>query len=542
LSIDLHSAANETYSSNSLIIKFKINSVLLEEARFYTPKDYTGRLSIHDAGLRNSLELKSFMNEHQISEIYAANPEADLNQLPGGIERIFILTLFGPGKVEVLINKLSKHSAVEYAELDYLGTGGGRISSAIVPNDPSFNNQWGLRNTGQTIGGIAGTPGGDINAINAWDITTGVSNIRIAVLDSGVPLGHPEFAGRLIQGYDFANNDDNPTDDHGHGTNVTSIIGAKGNNNSLMAGVNWNSMIIPIKILDQNNSGQYSWWVSGITFAVNNGAKVLNMSVGGGSYSQSLADAVTFAASNNRIVIVCMMNNNNNQVYYPAGFSNVIAIGATNNRNRRAVPFCWGGGSSFGPHIDFCAPGEMILGLIHNNMNSTNYWCGTSQATPNTAGVVSLMVSIDSSLTYNEIYDALKTSARDQVGPANEDTPGFDNYFGWGLINARGALDLVIGITPISTEVPDGYKLQQNYPNPFNPVTKIRFGIPAGSKAALLEIYDVIGRKVATLVNEQLTAGTYEVNFDASAYSSGVYYYKLVSGDFSEVKKMVLVK
>jgi streptogramin lyase len=100
----------------------------------------------------------------------------------------------------------------------------------------------------------------------------------------------------------------------------------------------------------------------------------------------------------------------------------------------------------------------------------------------------------------------------------------------------------ISGITMINHSVPDDFSLSQNYPNPFNPVTKIRFHIPAGKEFAIIKIYDAAGKEVSTLVNEQLSAGIYEVNFDASAYSSGVYYYKLVSGVFSKVKKMVLVK
>jgi hypothetical protein len=309
-----------------------------------------------------------------------------------------------------------------------------------------------------------------------------------------------------------------------------------------MAGVNWNCRIIPVKILDANNSGFYSWFVSGITYAVDNGAKVLNMSVGGSSYSQPLADAVTYAFNNGRIVVACMMNNNNNITYYPAGLSNVISIGAINNRMQRAVPFCWGGGSSYGPHIDFAAPGEMILGLVYNNQNTTSYWCGTSQATPMVTGIISLLIGANSSLTFTQVYDALKNSARDQVGPANEDTPGFDNYFGWGLVDSRGALNQVIGIEPISTIVPDKFGLKQNYPNPFNPVTKIQFDITKSGESSKLRVFNSVGQQITVLVNEVLTAGTYEVEFNAANYASGIYYYKLESGKFSDMKKMVIVK
>lgn len=540
---------SEEYNSNTLIIKFKPGTALLTEARTFTPKNHSESLDISSGLLNSNSELKLFMQQCSILRIKAAKPDADLTPLAAGMERIFIIEINTTAvTIENARNYMLQSLQVEYAEFDHIGYGGGYFAgynsmqqSSLIPNDPSFGNQWGLRNTGQTINGVTGTPGGDINAVNGWDITTG-TNVIVSILDSGMPLSHPEFSGRYLQGYDYANNDNNPTDDQGHGTNVGSIAGAKGNNGSLMAGVNWNCRIIPVKILNSSNSGFYSWFVSGITYAVDNGARVLNMSVGGQSYSQALADAVTYAFNNGRIVVACMMNNNNNVTYYPAGLSNVIAIGAINNRMFRAVPFCWGGGSSYGPHIDFAAPGEMILGLVYNNPNSTSYWCGTSQATPMAAGVISLLLSVNPALTYNDIYNALKNSARDQIGPANEDTPGFDNYFGWGLIDSRGALNQVIGIEPISTIVPENFGLKQNYPNPFNPVTKIRFDIAKGGENAKLTVYNSAGQQIAVLVNETVKAGTYEVEFNAGMYSSGVYFYKLESGKFIEMKKMVLVK
>jgi hypothetical protein len=527
----------EEYSNKTLIIKFKQGTELLRQARIYTPKNISESLIAGSINMNRSSELNLFMNQCNIYSIKAVKPDAELTPLAGGMERIFIVEINNAVRtIEKTREYISQNTQIEYAEFDYIGYAGGNFAGYNSTKSKSV-----IPNTGQTINGFTGTPGGDINAVNAWDVSTG-TNVIVSILDSGMPLSHPEFAGRLLQGYDYANNDNNPTDDQGHGSNVGSIVGAKGNNGSLMAGVNWNCRIIPVKILDANNSGFYSWFVSGITYAVDNGAKVLNMSVGGSSYSQPLADAVTYAFNNGRIVVACMMNNNNNITYYPAGLSNVISIGAINNRMQRAVPFCWGGGSSYGPHIDFAAPGEMILGLVYNNQNTTSYWCGTSQATPMVTGIISLLIGANSSLTFTQVYDALKNSARDQVGPANEDTPGFDNYFGWGLVDSRGALNQVIGIEPISTIVPDKFGLKQNYPNPFNPVTKIQFDITKSGESSKLRVFNSVGQQITVLVNEVLTAGTYEVEFNAANYASGIYYYKLESGKFSDMKKMVIVK
>ena len=527
------------YSQSTCIVKFKSNSLLYNQIRGTINATDGRRINLETLSLASS-ELLSFGLKYFIKNITAAKPNADETELPAGMQRIFFFELSSKQDMESYIAQLKNEPFIEYAEYDYIGYGNGKPEeTSVIPNDPQFGNQWGLRNTGQVINSITGIAGNDINIAGAWDITTGSANIKIGVLDSGMPLAASEFTGRLTPGYDFANNDNNPTDDQGHGSNVGSIIGAKGNNGSVMAGVNWNSKIIPVKILDANNSGLYSWWVSGITYAVDSGAKVLNMSVGGSGFSQALQDAVTYATSRGTIVVVCMMNNNNAVPYYPAAFDNVIAIGAINNRGKRAVPFCWGGGSSYGSHIDFCAPGEMILGLNYQNTNAVTYWCGTSQATPMVTGIVSLMLSKNPNLSYSSIYNILKASAIDTLGNRNA---GWNQYYGWGRIDAAFALAQVIpAVNTISTEVPAEFYLSQNYPNPFNPSTKISFGVSVSSDVKM-NVYDLTGKEVAELVNERVQPGKYEVTFDASALASGTYFVKINAGSYTESKKITLLK
>lgn len=548
----LQAQDNNSYSSDRLIIKFKTDSPMFNNlvAEIKKSEDENGLLSILD--VREDLSIKNFFTEYKIEIIQAINPSVTTESLPGGINRIFILHLNKKEKVEEIKVQLEENSEIEYVEFDYIGYGGGKKAlmdienNFMVPNDPNFSTQWGLRNTGQSFSGSVGIPGIDIRAVDAFDLTTGSDKIKVAVLDTGIPLNHPEFTGRLLQGYDYANNDNNPTDDQGHGTNVSSIIGAKGNNSSLMAGLNWNCKIIPVKVIDQNNFGYYSWWVSGITYAVNNGAKVLNMSVGGNSYSSALYDAATYAYSNGRIIVACMMNENSNVTYYPAGFNNVISIGAINNKGNRAVPFCWGGGSSYGPHIDFCAPGDWILGLDYANQNNVNYWCGTSQATPMVTGTISLMLSLDSNLTFQQIYNILKNTARDRIGPANEDSLGFDSYFGWGLIDLKAALNQLTGIESDANDLPVDFDLFQNYPNPFNPSTKIKFTIPSDIddlSSSSLRVYDLLGNEVAVLFDQYKSPGSYEIVFSPKPdLASGIYFYELRTGGKTETKKMVLMR
>lgn len=526
------SNASAQADGSSCIVKLRSNSPIYKELR--SKINASGSRTINLEILSSlSQPLHLFTTKYNIKNVTAAKPFADETELPGGIQRIFFLETS-----TLNIEQLKNESFIEYAEPNFIGYAGGQSETSVVPNDPQYVNQWGLKNTGQTINGVTGIAGNDINIEQAWDYTTGSPTLRVAVLDSGMPLGASEFTGRLLQGYDFANNDNDPTDDQGHGSNVGSVIGAKGNNGSVMAGINWNSKIIPVKILDANNSGLYSWWISGITYAVDSGAKVLNMSVGGSSFSQGLQDAVTYANSHGAIVVVCMMNNNNAVPYYPAAFDNVIAIGAINNRGKRAVPFCWGGGSSYGSHIDFCAPGEMILGINYQNTSGATYWCGTSQATPMVTGVVSLMLSRNPNLTYTQIFNILKATAKDTLGNING---GWNQYYGWGRIDAGNALSQVIGIKTISSEVPENFYLKQNYPNPFNPSTKITFGVSIASNVKL-SVYDLTGKEVAELVNEKIQPGKYEVDFNASNLPSGTYFMRLNAGNYTESKKITLIK
>jgi hypothetical protein len=374
-----------------------------------------------------------------------------LKPLPGGVERIFVAELADGADLEEVLRDFAANPDVEYAERDYIGHGDGKGQPAagagnrarLLPGDPDFYWQWGLQNVGQA----SGRPGIDVNALTAWDITTGDRNTILAVLDSGINQSAPDFEDRILPGYDFVNNDSDPSDDLGHGTNVTSIAAASGGNGIGMAGMNWRCRILPIKILNSSNSGSYSWFASGFIYAADHGAKVINISAGGSGVSQALADAVLYAQSSGAVVVACMMNTNNETPFYPAANAGVIAVGGINNRGERAVPFCYSStsGSNYGNHIAFVAPGNNILGLNYRDPTQTGYWCGTSQATPFVSGLVTLMFALNPGLSAAQVLDAIKAGARDQIGAANEDTPGWDKYFGWGLIDSFKSLAAVAG-------------------------------------------------------------------------------------------------
>lgn len=353
---------------------------------------------------------------------------------------------------------------VEYAEPDFEGESGGLL--IVPPNDGQYARQWGLHNTG-ILSMTPAIPGADIDMENAWELSQGDSNIIVAVIDEGAKLDHPEFAGRIwinkeetpnngidddqngyvddYNGWDFANEDNDATDDQGHGTNVAGIIGANGNNSIGFAGVDWKCKLMILKALDQTGFGQYSWWIEAITYAVDHGARVINLSLGGSGASTALQNAVKYALDHGVVVVACMMNTNSDETFYPAAYTGVIAVGSTNPNDSRSSPFPWSAtsGSNYGNHISVSAPGNYIYGLDYlSNTNYTSYWAGTSQAAPHVAGVSALLLAQDAKRTPAQIKSILETTAEDQVGKTNEDTQGWDKYHGFGRINAFLALSV----------------------------------------------------------------------------------------------------
>jgi len=298
---------------------------------------------------------------------------------------------------------------------------------------------------------FVGTPGIDVNVLPAWNITTGDSDTILAVLDTGIALNHPDFAGRILPGKNFVDERKSPADDYGHGTNCSSIAAATGGNGIGIAGMNWKCRILPVKVLDASNNGSYSGIASGFIYAADQGAKVISYSGGGSGKSQALADAVSYAQARGVIVVACMMNWNSETPSYPAAYPGVIAVGAVDPKGARVVPFCYSAttGSNYGSHIGFVAPGNNIWGLDYHDFTQGSYWCGTSQATPFVSGLVSLMFAINPTLALQQVTDALKAGARDQIGPVKEDAPGWDKYFGWGLIDAYKSLQAV----PVATSI-----------------------------------------------------------------------------------------
>ena len=312
---------------------------------------------------------------------------------------------------------------IESAEVD--GIGG---IAQTIPNDNDFDLQYALLNTGQN-GGI---PDADIDATDAWDETTGSNALLLAVLDAGMDE-HVEFAGRLVDGWNTVSNNGDTSDSCGsHGTHVGGIAAATGNNTIGIAGVNWAVQVMPVRVLN-GCLGFEEHLADGIIFATDNGADVINMSLQYYTGTSALHSAVLYADLSG-VVLVAAAGNFNSVVAYPARWDETIAVAATDNQDQR-----WSG-SNQGPQLTVAAPGDNIWSLL--DTTSYQYFTGTSMATPHVSGLATLMLSLDGSLTPDEVRGILQATADDV------DAPGFDNNTGFGRINANAALlEVLAGIS-----------------------------------------------------------------------------------------------
>jgi subtilisin family serine protease len=531
--------SQENYNSKSLILK--LNSELW---------------SISKLDLKNNVfaisKIDNWLSRNQIKKIIPI----------GQAEKTFVFQIEFKNEINVTksIKLLKTYPEIIYVEPDYLSEGGGKKSDALqTPNDALFNRQWGIINNGSF--NVSGMPfvsenDADADIDLAWDVETGDPNLIVAVPDTGFRLSHPELSGRIwtnsseiandgvdndnngliddVNGWDYANNDNNATDDYGHGTNCTGILLAKGNNGIGYAGVNWNSKLMPLKVLDANNSGQYSWMANSIYYAVDKGAKIISMSIGGTGNSITLQNAVQYAITNNVVFVACMMNFNNNTTYYPAGYASsmdIIAVGSTDSDDDRTSPFFWSAtsGSNYGNHLTLVAPGNYIYGLSHtSDTNYNGYWGGTSQATPLVAGVASLLRSSNPNLTPLQIKNILKNTAQDQVGAANEDVLGFDVYMGWGRVNAYSAFQTLSNLNLVNNKQEFTYK---------NPIDNKKFEFFSRNYHTNfnLEVYSYDGKLMKDeriIINE----GKNEIDFN---YPKGNYILVLKNDDYKKTIKII---
>jgi hypothetical protein len=327
-------------------------------------------------------------------------------------ERIDAALVFArAGRLEETRARLQSDPRVRYAEPNY------RIQAAdhgTTPNDPSFHQQWGLDNFGQSVNGSLGTADADIDAEEAWNVTHGSAGVVVGILDTGLDLTHPDLAGNVWvnpgencagcrtdgldndangyvddwRGWDFVNNDNNPTDDNGHGSHVAGIIGAVGNNGVGVTGVNWDVELMPLKFLNAAGSGTTADAIEALLYATANGADLTNNSWAAAPFSQAMLDAIAQADAANSLFVAAAGNDGlDRDTYtdYPAAYGspNIIVTAATDSNDVRA----WFSG--YGARtVDLGAPGVNVYSTWR--LSSYRFASGTSMATPQVAGAAAL--------------------------------------------------------------------------------------------------------------------------------------------------------
>lgn len=300
-----------------------------------------------------------------------------------------------------------------------------------IPNDVEFSRQYSLRNTGQVVGGNTGTIGADINAADAWDISTGSSAVAIAILDTGVSATHPDLAAKIIAGKNFIGSDESAWEDgNGHGTHSAGIAAARSNNGLGVAGVCWNCSLVVARVLDDHGTGVWSGVASAIVWAADQQAvRVISLNLGGAATDAATLSAVNYAAARGKILVAAAGNTYGGNVLFPAQFENCIAVSATNN-NDNLAEF-----SAVGSAIDLAAPGAEVYSAFGTPGTGDTYavLSGTSMAAPHVAGLAGLLWSINPALSASRVRQILESTAQD-LG-----SQGRDNQFGAGRIDAGRA-------------------------------------------------------------------------------------------------------
>ncbi|MHC4562200.1 MAG: S8 family serine peptidase [Planctomycetota bacterium] len=340
-----------------------------------------------------------------------------------GDDGLLLLETSASAEYEQVLDVVDDMPGFQYIEPDFL-----LWADSIIPNDPRFDDLYGLHNTGQT----GGTPDADIDAPEAWDIHTGNGNIVVGVIDTGVDYTHPDLVDNMwhnpgeidgdgidndgngfiddYYGWDFAYNDSNPMDGHSHGTHCSGTIAGAGNNSLGVVGVSWNVQIMALKFLNDSGSGSTSDAVDTLNYAImmrDSGVNIrlTSNSWGGGGYSSALEDAIRRSGDAGMLFIAAAGNDSDNTdsyPHYPSSYNldNIISVAATDHNDNKASFSNWGLTT-----VDLGAPGVDTLSSTPGG--NYGYKSGTSMATPHVAGVAALAFDLNPSATYQEVRDAI---------------------------------------------------------------------------------------------------------------------------------------
>ncbi|MEZ0396579.1 MAG: S8 family serine peptidase, partial [Anaerolineales bacterium] len=342
-------------------------------------------------------------------------------QVASRLETLSALVVRLPaGTQEAALARLQTCPGVDYAEPN-----GTVYLADRIPGDPYYaSDQWGLP---------------AIRAPQGWDYETGSSAVVIAIVDTGIDLGHPDLSAKLVAGRNILNPALPPNDDNGHGTHVAGIAAASSDNGLGVAGVSWGARLMPVKVLNSGGSGTFANLAAGIVWATDNGAHVINLSVGSVNPSSLVENAIAYAHAADVVIVAAAGNTWGGGVLYPARYDHVIAVSATGPGNALA-PF-----SAIGPQIDLAAPGDDIFSTSPGGVYL--YRDGTSQAAAYVAGLAAILRGMPGCGSADNIEWLMESTALD-LGPA-----GPDDQFGAGLIQMDAAI-LSLYQPPTPTPLP----------------------------------------------------------------------------------------
>ncbi|WP_051319648.1 MULTISPECIES: S8 family serine peptidase [Planktothrix] len=418
------------------------------------------------------------------------------------------------GTVEKIISTYKNDPRFEYIEPDYIITledvekpssateSSEKITpQATTPNDPGYSQLWGLNNTGQS----GGTADADIDAPEAWDIQKGNQNLVIGVIDTGVDYNHPDLSANIwtnpgeiagdgidndnngyiddTRGWDFAYNDNNPMDVHGHGTHVSGTIAGKGNNGVGVTGVAWNAKIMPLKFLNDSGSGYLSDAILAINYATAKGVKLTNNSWGGGGYTQALSDAINTAGQQGALFIAAAGNSSQNTdttPAYPASYdlANIISVASTT----RTDGLSWF--SNYGATtVDLGAPGSDIYSTLPNSSYGT--YSGTSMASPHVTGAAALLWSQNPTWTAQQVKNRLMSTG-DSISALNGITVSGKRLNIYNALMSSNLPTVTVNVSPVTVQEDGSGNLTYSFSRSGNLTSAmtVNFGVAGTANAA----------------------------------------------------------
>lgn len=412
----------DTDSINPFSSFDKAHNERLQEARNIPDQvSVQNNLSTEEFQSKENMALESsgnryiikFKDNSSMELIYNAINKYDYEILGKSHNRLFVLELN-----DIQYFQEQSSDIIEFVEKDL------KEKINIESSDTYYPIQWALPTT---------------KIPKAWEISKGSNSVYVAVIDSGIYRNQPDLLNTDIRnGWDYIFYDYCDWDSTTHGTNVTGIIGAETNNAKGIAGVNWNVAIIPLRVIYTDGSAYTSNTIAAIYDAADLKCDVINLSLGNSHYSSAENLAISYAISKGSIVVASAGNDGNNIYNYPASYNDVISVGSIDNKLKV---------SDFSQHnnkVDVIAPGENILTTsywIHDrNGNDYSFVDGTSFSAPYVSGIAALMKAVKPSITAGEFMELLKTTSTD-LG-----VPGYDNYYGYGLINAEKMLQNISNV------------------------------------------------------------------------------------------------